>query len=124
VVGVWGREHDPDTEVCAHPASDNHFKHRIGVKLEDWCERAGVMTDMQVFDVQEDSFKLRTCIVFRLKEPHPHVVGVVVDDKQAIADAVWGGDIDWSPKISGHVEGGARWFRASGGVARWSCGFV
>jgi hypothetical protein len=79
---------------------------------------------MQVFDVQEDCFQLRTCVVFRLKEPHPHVVSVVVDDEQAIAEAMWGGDSDWSPEVSGQIEEGARWFRASGGVARCSCGFV
>jgi hypothetical protein len=96
VVGVWGRELDPDAEVCAHLASDNNFKQRVGVKLEDGCERArlGVMTGMQVFDVQENCFQLRTCVVFRLQEPHPHVVGVVVDDEQALAEAMWGGNID------------------------------
>jgi hypothetical protein len=52
---------------------------------------------MQVFDVQEDGFQLRTSIVFRLKEPHPHEVGVVVDDEHVVAEAMWGGDIDWSP---------------------------
>jgi hypothetical protein len=48
----------------------------------------------------------------------------VVDDEQAVAEAMWGGDIVWSLDISGHVEEGAKWFRASGGVARCSCGFV
>mmetsp|Transcript_14020 Transcript_14020/g.24847 ORF Transcript_14020/g.24847 Transcript_14020/m.24847 type:complete len:207 (-) Transcript_14020:420-1040(-) len=83
VVGVWGRELYPDAEVCAHLASDSSFKHRVRVKFEDRCERArlGVMAGMQVFDVQEDGFQFRTCVVFRLKEPHPHVVGVVVDDE-------------------------------------------
>jgi uncharacterized protein YijF (DUF1287 family) len=97
-VGVWGKELDPDAEVCAHPASDSSFKHRVGVKLEEWCERArlGVMAGMQVFDVQADGFQLRTCVVFRLKEPHPHVVGVVVDDEQTVAETMWGGDIDTS----------------------------
>jgi hypothetical protein len=65
---------------------------------------------MQVSAVQEDCFQLRTSVVFRLKEPHPHVVGVVVDDEQAIAEAMWGGYIDWSPEINGHVEEGAGWF--------------
>jgi hypothetical protein len=55
------------------------------------------MAGMQVFDVQEDGLQLRTCAVFRLKEPHPYVVGVVVDDEQVVAEAMWGGDIDWSP---------------------------
>jgi hypothetical protein len=71
-----------------------------------------------VFDVQKNCFQLR------LQEPHPYVVGVVVDDEQAIAEAMWEGDNDWSPAVSGHVEEGTGWFRASGGVARCSCGFV
>jgi hypothetical protein len=79
---------------------------------------------MQVFDVQEDGFQLRTCVVFRLKEPHPHVVGVVVDDEQAVAEAMWEGDIDMSPKISGQAEERAEWLRASGCFARCNCGFV
>jgi hypothetical protein len=37
---VWGRELDPNAEVCAHLASDGSFKHIVGVKLEDLCERA------------------------------------------------------------------------------------
>jgi hypothetical protein len=103
VVSVWGRELHPDAEVCAHPASDSSFKHKVGVKLEDRCERArlGVMAGMQVFDVEEDGFQLRTCVVFRLKEPHPQVIGVVVDDEQAVAEAMGGGDIGRSPEISG-----------------------
>jgi hypothetical protein len=126
VVDVWGRELHPDAEVCAHPASDSSFRHKVGVKLEDWCERArlGVMAGMQVFDAQEDCYQIRTCVVFRLKKSHPHIVGVVVDDEQAVAEAMWGGDIDKSLEISGQVEEGAGWFRASGGVARSSCGFV
>jgi hypothetical protein len=58
VVGVWGRELDPDAEVCAHPTSGSSFKHRVGVKLEDGCEcaRLGVMAGIQLFDVHEDGF--------------------------------------------------------------------
>jgi hypothetical protein len=82
------------------------------------------MAGMQVFDVQEDGFQLRTCVVFRLKEPHPHVVGLVVDDEQALAEAMWGGHIDRSPEISGQLKEGAGWLRASGCVAWCSCGFV
>jgi hypothetical protein len=52
---------------------------------------------MQVLDVREDGFQLRTRIVFGLEEPHPHVMGVVVNDEQAVAEAKWGGDVDWSP---------------------------
>jgi hypothetical protein len=81
------------------------------------------MAGMQVFDVQEDGFQLRTCVVFILKEPQPHVVGVVVDDEQAVAETMWGGDIDRAPEISGHVEEGVGWFHASGCVARCNCGF-
>jgi hypothetical protein len=49
---------------------------------------------MQVLDVQEDGFQLRTCIVFRLEEPHPHAMGVVVNAEQAVTEAMWGGDVD------------------------------
>jgi hypothetical protein len=52
---------------------------------------------MQVLDVQEDGFQLQTRIVFGLEKPHPHVMGVVVNDEQAVAEAMWGGDVDWSP---------------------------
>jgi hypothetical protein len=49
---------------------------------------------MHVLDVQGDGFKLRTRIVFGLEEAHPHVMGVVVNDKQTVAEAMWGGDVD------------------------------
>jgi hypothetical protein len=49
---------------------------------------------MHVFDVKEDGFQLRTRIVFGLEEPHPHVMGVVVNDEQAVAEAMGGGDVD------------------------------
>jgi hypothetical protein len=126
MVGVWGRELDPDAEVCAHLAGECSFKDRIRVKFYDWCERArlGVMAAIQVLDVQEDGFQLRTCVVFRLEEPHPHVMGVVVKDEQAVAVAMWGGDVDWSPEVRGHIEEGTGRFRAGSGVARCRCGFA
>jgi hypothetical protein len=49
---------------------------------------------MRVLDVQEDGFQLRTRIVFGLEEPHSHVMGVVVNDEQALAETMWGGDVD------------------------------
>ena len=79
---------------------------------------------MQVLDVLEDGFQLRTRIVFWLEEPHPHVMGVVVNDEQAIEEAMWGGDVDRSPQVRGEVEEGTRRFRACTGVARCSCGLV
>jgi hypothetical protein len=79
---------------------------------------------MHVPDVHEDAFQLRTCIVFGLEEPHPHVMGVVVNDEQAVAEAMWGGDIDRSPEVGGHVEEGTGGFRAGNSVARCSCGFM
>jgi hypothetical protein len=79
---------------------------------------------MQVLDVQENGFQLRTRIVFGLEEPHPYVMGVVVNDKQAVAEAMWRGDIDWSPEVRGHVEEGTGRFRAGSGVAQCKCGFV
>jgi hypothetical protein len=126
VVGVWGGEQDPEAEMCAHLAGDCSFKDRVRVKLYDWRERArlGVMTCMHVLDVHEDGFQLRTRIVFGLEEPHPHVMGVVVNDEQAIAEAMCGGDVDWSPQVKEHVEEGTGRFRAGSGVSRCSCGFV
>jgi hypothetical protein len=75
---------------------------------------------MQVLDVHEGGFQLRTRIVFRLEEPYPHVMGVVVNDEQAVAEAMWGGDVDCSPEVKGQVEEGAGRFRACNGVARRS----
>jgi hypothetical protein len=96
VVGVWRRELDPDAEMCANLAGDWSFKDRVRVKFYVRCERArlGVMTCMHVLDVHEDGFQLRTRIVFKHEEPHPHVMGVVVNDEQALAEAMWGGDVD------------------------------
>ena len=47
-----------------------------------------VMACMQVFDVHHDGFQLRAGVVFGRKEPHPHVMCVVVDDEQAAAEAM------------------------------------
>jgi hypothetical protein len=56
---------------------------------------------MQVFDVHHDGFQLRAGVVFGRKEPHPHVMCVVVDDEEALAEAMWGGVIDLAPKVRG-----------------------
>jgi hypothetical protein len=66
VVGVWGREVDPDAEMCAHLAGDCNFKDKVRVKFYDKCERArlGMMSCVHVLDVQEDGFQLRTRVVF------------------------------------------------------------
>jgi hypothetical protein len=55
------------------------------------------MVCMQVSNIQHDGFHLRARVVFGLKEPHPHVMCVVVDEEQAVAEAMWGGDIHWTP---------------------------
>jgi hypothetical protein len=68
---------------------------------------------MQVLDFQQDDFQLKAYVVFGLKEPHPHVGSMVIDDEQAVAEAMWGGDLNLTPKIRGQVEKGAGWFRAS-----------
>jgi hypothetical protein len=49
---------------------------------------------------------------------------MVVDDEQALAEAMWGGDINLTPKVKGHVQEGTEWFRASSGVAGCRCGLV
>jgi hypothetical protein len=72
---------------------------------------------MQVFDVYQDGFQLTACVVFGVEEPHPHVMGMMVNDEQAVAEAMWGGDTNMTPNVSGHVEKGTGWFRASGGAA-------
>ena len=59
---------------------------------------------MQVLNVQQDSFELKACVVLALKEQHPHVMGVVVDDEHAVAEAMWGGDIDWAQEVIGQVK--------------------
>jgi hypothetical protein len=51
---------------------------------------------MQVADLQED---LRACIVFGLQEPYPHAVFVVINDEQAMAEAIWGWDIHMTPNV-------------------------
>jgi hypothetical protein len=79
---------------------------------------------MQVSDVKHDGFQLNACVIFGLKEPHPHVMCVVVDDEHAIAEAMWGGDIHWSPKVIGEVDKGTGWFSACSRVAWCSSGLV
>jgi hypothetical protein len=54
---------------------------------------------MQVFYVHHDDFQLSACVVFGLEEPHSHVMGMVVDDEQAIAESMWGGDINRTLKV-------------------------
>jgi hypothetical protein len=39
------------------------------------------MLGVQVFDLQEDSFEVRACFVFRFEKPSPHVMTVVVNDE-------------------------------------------
>jgi hypothetical protein len=75
------------------------------------------MAYMQVLDVQRDGLQLSACVVLGLEEPHPHGMGMVVDDEQAVAKSMWGGDINITPKVRGNVEKGTGKFRASNGVA-------
>jgi hypothetical protein len=49
---------------------------------------------MHVADLQHYA-----CVVFRLEEPHPHVVCVAVDTEQALAEAMWGWDIHSAPYV-------------------------
>jgi hypothetical protein len=53
---------------------------------------------MQEFYVQQDGFQLNACVVFGLEEPPPHAMCMVVDDEQAVADTMWGGDINMTPR--------------------------
>jgi hypothetical protein len=79
---------------------------------------------MQVSDIQLDGFQLTACVVFGLKEPHPHVMCGLVDDEHAVGEATWGGDIHWTPKVRGHVEKGTGWFHGSNSVAWCNNGLV
>jgi hypothetical protein len=83
-----------------------------------------VVACVQVYDVQQNGFQLRARVVFGFKEPHPHEMCVVVDDEQALAEAMRGGDIHWTPLVRGLVEKGTGWFRASGSVAWCNSGLV
>jgi hypothetical protein len=51
-------------------------------------------------------------------------MGVVVNDEQSLAEAMWGEDVDWSPEVRGHVEERAGRFCADNGVAWCSRGIV
>jgi hypothetical protein len=62
------------------------------------------------------SNRAETDMTDRLQTIDTHVVCVVVDDEQAITQSMRGGDIDWTPKVKGHVQKGTGWFRASSGV--------
>jgi hypothetical protein len=79
---------------------------------------------MLVCDVHKDGFQLKARVVFGVKEPHPHVMCVVVDDDQAVTEATWGGDIQWTPKVRGHVEKGTGWLSARSSVALCKSGLV
>jgi hypothetical protein len=91
----------PHAKAVTHMAGDSSLEHRVKVEFYEWCERAGVgvMACMQVLDVHQYGFRLRACVVLALKEPHPHVMGVVVDDDQAVAEAMRGGDIKWTLEV-------------------------
>jgi hypothetical protein len=69
-------------------------------------------------------FQLSACVVLALTEPHPHVMGVVVDDEEAVAEAMWGVDINWTLEVKGQVEKGTGGFRANGCVAWCRSGLV
>jgi hypothetical protein len=106
VMGIGGRKLHTDAHASAHVAGDSSLKNKVRVKLEDRCESAllGVMAYMQVLDFPQDGFHLRVCVLFGLKGPHPHVVCMVVDDEQALTEAMWGWDFNWTPKVRGHVQ--------------------
>jgi hypothetical protein len=49
---------------------------------------------------------------------------MVVDDEQAVAESMWGEDMNMTPKVRGRVEKGTGRFRASSGVAWCNIGLV
>jgi hypothetical protein len=54
---------------------------------------------MQGLNFLHDGFHLVACVIFGLKQPHPHVMVMVVDDEQTIAEVMWGGDINRARKV-------------------------
>jgi hypothetical protein len=58
VVGIGGRELYPNAKAGTHMAGDSTFEHRVRVKFDDRCERAGVgvMACMQELNVQQNGF--------------------------------------------------------------------
>jgi hypothetical protein len=63
-------------------------------------------------------------VIFVLQEPHPHVVCMMIDHEQAVAEAMGGWDIHMAPDVRGKVQHGAGWCRARSGVAGCNCGLV
>jgi hypothetical protein len=51
-------------------------------------------------------------------------MGMVVDDERAEVEAMWGWDINRTPKVKGHVEKGTGGFRASNNVVWCSSGLL
>jgi pyrimidine deaminase RibD-like protein len=55
---------------------------------------------MGVMRVEEDGLQLGAGLIFGLSKPNPNKICVVVNDKQAIAQAVWRGDADGTPHVT------------------------
>jgi hypothetical protein len=63
-----------------------------------------------VLTVQHDGFQLKAYVVLAIKKPHQHVMGVVVDDEQAIAEGMRGGDINWPQRSEDVLRRGREGF--------------
>jgi len=84
----------------------------------------GVITGMSVPRVEEDGLQFRARLILRLQKPHPHEVSVVVDDQQAIPQAVGGGYTDRTPQITRHVLKRGGWLLRSCAIFWRRRGFV
>jgi hypothetical protein len=125
-VGIWSRELNTDTHASAHLPGRGSLKNKVGVKLDDRGKSAGlrVMACMKMTQFEHDVFQLCARVLFGLQEPHPHVVRMVIDNEQAVAESMGGRDIDMGLDIRGKVQRRAGQFRARGGVARCKSSLV
>jgi hypothetical protein len=55
---------------------------------------------MDVFDFQWDRLEQSALFVLSFHEPNPHKVSVLINDKDAIAQAMWSWNADWAPQVT------------------------
>jgi hypothetical protein len=81
VVGIGSRELCTDTNASAHLPGRGGLKTRVRAKLDDGakCARMRMMAYVQVTQLHKNVFLLYARVLLGLEEPHPHVVGMVID---------------------------------------------
>jgi hypothetical protein len=85
----------PPTRACgarrglnsAHHAGSMSLKHRVNIKLQDMGESTGrkMKPSIHMVNVHEDRLQFRACIILGFQKSHPHKVGVMIYDNEAIA---------------------------------------